>query len=513
MPTRMASLIGVRRRLSIDPWVVICCVAALAVYLLHGLHGTLLRDNALYSYAGQQVAEGVPPYVGVFNRAGPLAHLIPGIGVLTARVLSVDDLMGIRILFMLLAVASIGVTYLLGRELFKSRLAGLASAAALLSFGHYIHEASTGPREKTAMVLLLVVALLAMTRRSWLVTGIFVSLATLTWQPVFLPAICGVVAAVLVGIDRGVRIRVLGVVAVGGLIPAGITVGVFLAVGELERFLDAFLLVNASDTPPSHFLRNPAGKWRTMLNGYGISLGVLFGGSIAHMVAAVQTVRRLRWNRDAVAAAIVGTGVFTIVGIAWTMWDFDGPPDLFVLLPTGALGVGALIAAFVNRGQVRTGIILASGFTVAAIALALVYAIGERSDELTRQRAEVSAILEALDEDETTTLSVEAPQPLVLSGLRNPSDFQMFGPGLVNHLDDVWPGGIEGYNRWIAEQAPMVIAVGRRSVPRWLAPTLDAGYRSVGHAPGWTWFVRTDLGRDRIQDIQQALRAIARGPG
>jgi hypothetical protein len=509
----MGSLNGARRRLAIDPWVVICCVAALAVYLLHGLHGTLLRDNALYSYAGQQVAEGVPPYVGVFNRAGPLAHLIPGMGVLTARALAVDDLLGIRILFMLLAVASIGVTYLLGRELFQSRLAGLASAAALLSFEHYIHEASTGPREKTAMVLFLVVALLAMTRQSWLLTGIFLSLATLTWQPVFLPAICGVLAAVLVGVDRGVRIRVLGLVAVGGLIPAGIAVGAFLVVSELERFLDGFLLVNASDTTPSHFLKNPAGKWRTMLEGYGISFWVLFGGLIAHIVATVQTVRRLRCNRDAVAAALVGTGVLSFVGIAWTMWDFDGPPDLFVLLPGGALGVGALIASLMNRGQVRTGIILASGFMVAAIAFALVYAIGERSDGLARQRAEVFAILEALHVDEAAILSVEAPQPLVLSGQRNASDFQMFGPGLVNYVDDVWPGGIEGYGRWIAEQGPMVIAVGRRSIPKWLVPTLEADYRSVGHAPGWTWFVTTDLGSDRIQDIRQALRAIAQDPG
>jgi hypothetical protein len=44
------------------------------------------RDLAIYSYAGRQVAEGVPPYVGNLNRAGPLAHLIPAIGVAGARV-------------------------------------------------------------------------------------------------------------------------------------------------------------------------------------------------------------------------------------------------------------------------------------------------------------------------------------------------------------------------------------------------------------------------------------------
>ena len=58
---------------------------ALLTYALHGVNGMLTRDLAVYSYAGQQVADGVPPYVGILNRAGPLAHAIPAIGVWIAR--------------------------------------------------------------------------------------------------------------------------------------------------------------------------------------------------------------------------------------------------------------------------------------------------------------------------------------------------------------------------------------------------------------------------------------------
>ena len=69
----------------VDWLVYILGIVAVIVYVLHGFDGYLNRDRAIYSYAGQQVAEGVPPYLGILNRAGPLAHVIPGIGVIATR--------------------------------------------------------------------------------------------------------------------------------------------------------------------------------------------------------------------------------------------------------------------------------------------------------------------------------------------------------------------------------------------------------------------------------------------
>jgi hypothetical protein len=98
-PDRWARLRGA------DPLTAVVCVVSLAVYLPHGFAGYLSRDLGLYSYGGQLVAEGVPPYVGTLNRAGPLAQLIPGIGAFLARAVGVDDLLGMRVLFLLLTVA------------------------------------------------------------------------------------------------------------------------------------------------------------------------------------------------------------------------------------------------------------------------------------------------------------------------------------------------------------------------------------------------------------------------
>ena len=69
----------------VDPLGPLMAAAALVVFLAQGFDSILTRDLALYSYGAQQTVEGVPPYVSVLNRAGPLAHLVPAIGVAFAR--------------------------------------------------------------------------------------------------------------------------------------------------------------------------------------------------------------------------------------------------------------------------------------------------------------------------------------------------------------------------------------------------------------------------------------------
>src|SRR5215207_3595231 len=82
----------------VDPWGPLFALAGTVIFLLHGFGGTLTRDLALYAYSGQQFAEGEPPYVSVLNRAGPLAHIVPGIGAAFARVVGTDALLTQRAL-------------------------------------------------------------------------------------------------------------------------------------------------------------------------------------------------------------------------------------------------------------------------------------------------------------------------------------------------------------------------------------------------------------------------------
>jgi hypothetical protein len=505
MPATMTTSSDLRGRLSrSDPLIIVSCLVALVVYLLHGFDGILSRDLGVYSYGGQQVAEGVPPYVGILNRAGPLAHLIPGIGVAVARAVGVDDILGMRLLFLLISVACVGLVYALGRDLFRSRLSGLASAASLLCFQGFIQYASYGPREKTAMVLFLIVALLAMVHQRWATSGVFISLATLTWQPVFFAAIAGVVVAVLLGVPSG-RARALVRVAIGGLVPTALTVGSYAAIGSLGVFMDDFVLINVRYTQQTSILDHPGASWRAMIHGFGGSLWVLLLGAVVLVALTIHAVVRREGRREPLTAALVGSGVVFLVGVLWSMRAFDSWPDTFLLLPGGALGIGGLAGIVDQRLPRRAGLATTLGWTVAATAMALVYSITARDDTLDHQRESVDIVLGVLS-PHARILSVGAPQPLVLSRQRNLTRYQLFGNGLIDYLDDTWPGGSHGYGRWIGRREPTLIALGRVKPP-WLTPTLDGAYLRIGHAPGWTWYVRRDVGAPTLQDLRTALNA------
>ena len=106
---------------------------------------------------------------------------------------------------------------------------------------------------------------------------------------------------------------------------------------------------------------------------------------------------------------------------------------------------------------------------------------------MSAERESVTALLDQLPSD-ATMLSIGAPHPLVLSGLRNPTRHQTFVRGLNRYVDDTWPGGLIGFGEWVGRQEPTIIAFGR-GIPKWLRTTIKREYLRAGRGPSWTWYV------------------------
>lgn len=499
----MATIPAVRGRLPrLDLMTLLSCAVAALVYALHGFDGYLSRDLGVYSYGGQQVAEGVPPYDAIVNRAGPLAHLIPGAGVIVSRWVGLDDILGMRLLFLVISVACIGLVQVLGRDLFRSRLAGITTAGGLLCIAGFIEYASNGPREKTAMVLFVICALLATVHQRWATTGFFIALATLTWQPVFLAAFASTLVAILLGLDSG-RTRAVVRVAVGGLVPTVVTVAAYSLVSDLQVFLDDFLIINARYTEQISLLSAPREAWDLMVVGYGASLWVLIAGTVALLALSVRATFQRSGGRDPRNAALVAQGVMFVVGLLWSLKAFNGWPDIFFLLPGAALGIGGVVALLARHVPGRVALAVTLAWVVAASALAVDYSVTHRDHRLDDQRDSVAAVLAALP-DGSRILSVEAPQPLVIAHERNLSRLQLFGNGLIDYVDDTWPGGRDGYARWVGRKAPTVIALGYGDNPSWLQGVL-ADYERMAGPPGWTWYIRKDVGEETLRTLRSAL--------
>ena len=488
----------------IDPLLVVVALLSLVVYLLHGFDKALGRDLGVYAYGGQRFLEGDPPYVGILNRAGPLAHALPGVGIWLGRLVGVADVHGARGFFMLIAVLCVCLVYVVTRDLTRSRAAAVVAATAFLGFQGFLDLATNGPREKTAMVLFLLGALLAVLHRRWTVCGACVALGTLTWQPVFFVAVViAVVGAVLT--PEG-RLQALGRMVIGGLVPTVVVVAYYAALGAVHTFLDGFVLINAQYTvQPSPFSHTDA-VWTDLGNGYGASLWVIVLGLLAVPVLGLLSLRDAWRAQERTAATWVALGAGWVAGLGWSAIAYNAWMDLFVMLPFAALGVGGSAAWMFRRLDPRAAVGVATALALVGTAYAMVFSVTTRGDDLHEQRASIAAVLRS-GPHPATILSLQAPEVLVLTNRVNPSPYQMFDHGFPDYIDATYPGGLEGYLAWIQRTAPTYVVTQTRFRPRWLTPWLKEHYADVGSTPQFRWWVSRTVKpavRHKIRDADRA---------
>ncbi len=140
--------------------------------------------------------------------------------------------------------------------------------------------------------------------------------------------------------------------------------------------------------------------------------------------------------------------------------------------------------------------------------MALSHAVSERDDGLNTERRQVAAVLSQLPGN-ATIMSAESAVPLVLARRTSPTRVLSFGGGFYEYLRDTYPGGFEGFARWFKAQEPTLVSVGGQERRLWrdiLAPE----YVVIGHAPGWTWMARADLGAAVLTDLRSSARAVGR---
>ncbi len=488
----------------LDPWGPLFALAGTVVFLLHGFGGTLTRDLALYAYSGQQFAEGEPPYVSVLNRAGPLAHVVPGIGAAIARVVGTDDLLTQRALMMVLSVAAVWLMYVVGRDAFESRLAGAATATTLLLLQGFVIYATGGPREKTTMMLFVVLTMLAVVHRRWLWAGVTVALATLTWQPVFVAGAVMALAATL-ALPRRELLGALVRFAVGGIIPTALTCAYFAAVGAFREFLDGFYLINAEYTRQSGLLGFLDNELQEIVDAFGWSLWVLLAGLLASMVLGASWLRGLDRTKAA-PVAVVAFGVATFASILWCFRVFNGWADAVFVFPMAAAGLGGLVLVLARRLPAPAVVPAVAAFTVVGLVASGVTSATTAQDNLEPLR-DVTEDLLATAGPGATVQSIGAPQPLVLGGLRNPIRDQMFIAGLQEYLDAERPGGLAAIAAQIAEDEPTFVTMDHPTWYPWATPSLEAEYVELGTSQLVTWYAHRSLGAERLAELEEIVAA------
>jgi hypothetical protein len=225
------------------------------------------------------------------------------------------------------------------------------------------------------------------------------------------------------------------------------------------------------------------------------------------------TVAMLRRGRtDPRPAALIGLAVFTAGSLLWALVAFNGWADALVVLPPAALGMGSVAAGLRRALPARAAGVLVLVWALVAAGMSASYARSTRDHTLPAQRVEARTVMGLLPTG-SRLLGVEAPQPLVLTGLRNPSRLQLFGNGLGRYVQHTFPGGRRGYGGWIEDQGFEAVVVGLHGRYPWLVPVLERSYVRVGSRDDhFHWYIRRDLALTRGAQIRDALAGTHASP-
>jgi hypothetical protein len=490
---------------SADPLIGLVGLVSLVVYVLHGFDRGLSRDLGVYMYGGQRFLAGDPPYVAIVNRAGPLAHMLPGLGIWLGRLVGVSDIRAARVFFMLMAVVCVCLVHVLTRDLTGSRAAGLVAAAAFLGFQEFLELATNGPREKTAMVMFLLAAMLALLHRRWATCGVFIALGTLSWQPVFFAAIVATGVGLLLAPDR--RVRAVVRFLIGGAATTAILLVYFALNSALHTFFEGFVLINAQYTHQPNPFSDRTGIWNSLKAGYGGSLWVIGVGMVLLAVTAVASARRAWQTRDAPPVTWVALGAGWLAGTLWSLRAFNAAPDLLVLLPFAACGIGGGLMLLLSRVDVRARLAVCTVLALVGTTYATQYSVTTQGHGLKTQIDAVNMTLR-LGPHPATMISFQAPEALVIAHRTNPSPYQMFSHDLQRYMDDTYkPGGFQGYLDWVQRYSPTYIVVQTAFRPPWLSRLLHPGYQNVGGQHQFNIWVNKSVSRDVRDKMHQAIEA------
>jgi hypothetical protein len=357
----------------------------------------LLGDNQHYFFIAERAASGVPPHVSHFDPKHSLAALMTAAVIAPARALGFPDVLAARALSIAATAACVGLVWVLAWRvtrgtagattagMARATTAGMArattahlAAAAMLGFDDFVFQGVMAGQPKTFATLFTLVAVLAGSRRRPFASGVAVALAFLCWQP------AGLLLAAAAGplLLEPRRARGLAMLALGFLLPNVAYEAYFWSVGALEE-----QLVQAYGFP-ARYMRgtwppSAAGlvlhaSWMAVWKEGGpttdsivplsFALGLVAAWGVA-MLRPRAVVRRLAADRTLLTATIALHAL-----LPFLLWNYQGFPDRFLLLPFFAIGAAWLWTVPLHAarsGRARRAAGAFAGIAVAGAAVVL----------------------------------------------------------------------------------------------------------------------------------------------
>lgn len=284
-------------------------------------------DAALFAYSGWLWAEtSSTPYLHVWDIKPPAVHVLSGI----FSLLTGGNPTAIALLSMVsMAAAIVGSTVLMGLLVYSrtsNPVAAYIAGLVPLTYPTFYHLAGRGLRPKTFVICFGLLGVYLTARNRWRMGGLSAAIAAGFWQfGIIFPGI--VLTRAALQSRKGIRDALIGM-GVAFLIIVGPVVASSVAATDsmLTQVIATPIHVTESTGQIARF-------WR-VIDFSNLAFPVISLGIVGGMLTAFEDGER--WIAAGTVWFLVQVFVF----------DFDGSPDLILLVVFAALGFGMLSDAF-----------------------------------------------------------------------------------------------------------------------------------------------------------------------
>ena len=200
---------------------------------------------------------------------------------------------------------------------------------------------------------------------------------------------------------------------------------------------------------------------------------------------------------------MVALGAGCLAGCLWTIAVINGGPDLFVLLPLAALGLSGVTVLLAARLPRHLGAVAVAAVVMTGVVVAGVESVATRNNGLLLQRADVNAVL-ATQPTGAGIFSLDATAVPAIADQTSIWPWQLFDARMLRFLGHTQPGGLTGLAVRLGAERPTFVVTAPHYPAPWPQAVLRHDYWTVGHGPGWTWYLIRTAGRGALQQARAA---------
>ncbi|HKS43489.1 MAG TPA: DolP-mannose mannosyltransferase [Blastocatellia bacterium] len=457
----------------------LCFALAIIVYSqLHFWNWVERRDPANWDYFSQVISRGGVPYKDVVNIKTPLSAYIGAAAILISKPFGLRDIYAIRITYTILAALTIAFTFLVASYFFESLRIGLLAALIILGVERFPLLSLSGAQPKTPMILFGLIALWAVIKDRPFLAGMFGMLSALSWQPGLL-----FVGAAGLGFSKYLTswrdLKVAKLLA-GAAVPLVLLLTHLWIGGAVKDFYNWCFHYPFNVYGPREYTTGQGffDRFSKLIEKPYASDRIYFYLSVAGLLLAIarevtegikhgfRAVLQLAPRHQIIIAALV---YFIFCRI-----DLQGEQDLIPMLPFVAIFASVLMIYSLDavmkldsrlRGVSSLVLFQRIGFVIICAVvlfagLTSVFSARTPPKRLKAQLADAAALAALLEPGDNVFVHGRT-EILVLTGLPNSRKYTNLDHGKDNYLNQVEPGGFEGWFEQLKAERPKVISLSR----------------------------------------------------